>query len=347
MSSVNVFCNHCVSNTHATADCLHIQIANSSWRTALISTLLIRERVMILSTLRSTVFQYLYMRQYMETIQSGSIIDNIREINQTNVIGMPAFANETNTYLAETFVFDNSAAAENMVEEVVDVIDIPLPSDPVHNVVIPSLLCLETPEELGEMVTCAICYEDKTRFHFDSMKCSHEFCHDCLVSHIQKKGWEHRVTCPMCRENVDLVITRDPEYFQEYYCKFSRCSGFLKDAMVATFGDEQFQELCKISYCDNDFIHMLLENFSDNELYMRVRESDSDEEKAVMLRDYAYRDAERRNLEDEYNVSDPLNENIDDDSSLYDDSDPLNENIDDDSSLYDEEMDEPLGEVFE
>jgi hypothetical protein len=329
MSSVNVFCNHCASNTHTTADCVNIQIANSSWRTALILTLLMREGVMILSTLRSTVFQYLYMRQHMDTIQSGSLIT--REINQTNAIGMPTFADETNTYFPQTLVFDNSASAVvNMVEEVVDVIDIPLPSDPVHNVVIPSLLCLETPEELGEMVTCAICYEDKTRFQFDSMKCSHEFCHDCLVSHIQKKGWEHNVTCPMCRENVDSVITRDPEYFQEYYCKFSRCSGFLKDAMVATFGDDQFQELCKISYCDNDFIHMLLENFSDHELYLRVRESDSDEEKAVMLRDYAYRDAERRNLEDE-----------------YDDSDPLNENIDDDSSLYDEEMDEPLGEVFE
>ena len=283
MTTTNVNCDYCLNSEHSNEDCQYIQIGESSWLSAMIATMFLRNEIMDFTWFHITIFlHYLYGRNSMQTFRENGIINT--PIEQT--MNSYELINNINDN-------DNTTHIENHIENIM------FPEDPVHIVITPTMLCMETGEELSQMEYCSICREDKVKIEFNELSCNHEFCHSCIVSYIEYIGWEHMSTCPLCRKPFDIIHIRDFDNYQEIHDKFNRASGFLKDAMVASFGNEQFVLWCQSSYTNESMIRVLLENFCDPDLRERVDNTESEEEKARMLRDYAYINAQNMMEDDD------------------------------------------------
>ena len=65
------------------------------------------------------------------------------------------------------------------------------------------------PEEINKQLCCAVCFEQ-----FKEPKvlpCLHTYCKGCLVKLVKKKGRNHIITCPECRQEVKVssIIMKD------------------------------------------------------------------------------------------------------------------------------------------
>lgn len=56
----------------------------------------------------------------------------------------------------------------------------------------------------NEPLECSICYEDIEIAKTVRLNCNHEFCGECITTHI-KKTPSAEVKCPMCRSNINTV----------------------------------------------------------------------------------------------------------------------------------------------
>jgi hypothetical protein len=56
---------------------------------------------------------------------------------------------------------------------------------------------------------CVICFEPKPRKQFAKTNCNHEFCVECVKSHVQSNKFRPtQIVCPMCRSDIkELSIT--------------------------------------------------------------------------------------------------------------------------------------------
>ena len=74
------------------------------------------------------------------------------------------------------------------------------------------------PEEVNKYMSCAICFE---RFKEPKvLPCLHTYCKECLVKLMKKKGSDHIITCPECRQDIKVsgkatilvTVSRDNEW---------------------------------------------------------------------------------------------------------------------------------------
>ena len=67
---------------------------------------------------------------------------------------------------------------------------------------------------------CVICFEPKPRTQFAKTNCNHEFCVDCVKSHVQSnKSRPSKIVCPMCRSDINELSITDVHIhsnFQEF-----------------------------------------------------------------------------------------------------------------------------------
>jgi len=55
-----------------------------------------------------------------------------------------------------------------------------------------------------DLLECSICYEEVGTEKIVRLNCNHEFCGECMSTHI-KKALSPTVTCPMCRSDIITV----------------------------------------------------------------------------------------------------------------------------------------------
>ena len=57
---------------------------------------------------------------------------------------------------------------------------------------------------------CVICMETKAITHFTKTNCLHEYCVDCMKSHIQSNKYSTtKIVCPMCRSDLHEICVND------------------------------------------------------------------------------------------------------------------------------------------
>lgn len=56
-----------------------------------------------------------------------------------------------------------------------------------------------------EPFECSVCYDEIQSEKMVRLNCNHEFCGDCISTHIKKTKSEN-VMCPMCRTDINTVI---------------------------------------------------------------------------------------------------------------------------------------------
>ena len=86
----------------------------------------------------------------------------------------------------------------------------------------PTIICLESVNELKIKKECNICYEEQENIHFSKVNCNHEFCNTCihkfLNNHLNKKV----PCCPLCRNKIDKLEVKDIEMFNDFKLCFSK-----------------------------------------------------------------------------------------------------------------------------
>jgi hypothetical protein len=88
------------------------------------------------------------------------------------------------------------------------------------------ILCLETAEELNELVQCSICLEDSIqKISTITTNCQHTYCKECICSHLDKKReLEQEPSCPLCRSTITTLELKDVDFYEEIYTKYSQPS---------------------------------------------------------------------------------------------------------------------------
>ena len=59
-----------------------------------------------------------------------------------------------------------------------------------------------TPEEVTNSFSCAVCLEQFK--DPKALQCLHTYCKKCLVKLVKKKGSDHVIPCPECREDTKV-----------------------------------------------------------------------------------------------------------------------------------------------
>lgn len=73
------------------------------------------------------------------------------------------------------------------------------------NFIVDNLL---SPEELN----CCICMEEHEVCQICQLNCQHTFCVTCIDQHLARNS-----TCPLCRDNIDHIITQSIEARQQIH----------------------------------------------------------------------------------------------------------------------------------
>jgi len=146
-----------------------------------------------------------------------------------------------------------------------------------YPVVEPTMLSLETAEELAELVECVICQEDKPKMEFNTTNCGHHFCHGCIVRHIKSKEMR-RAPCPLCRQNIETLETKDSDHFENIYDQFSSTAYMLKECSQMEFGNFDFVEGLTITAA----IHKFCMRFEHKNKLMADIDSSTSHEEVVM-----------------------------------------------------------------
>ena len=60
------------------------------------------------------------------------------------------------------------------------------------------------PEEVANSFSCAVCLEEFKEPK--ALQCLHTYCKECLVKLVKKKGHDHVIPCPVCREDTKVSI---------------------------------------------------------------------------------------------------------------------------------------------
>jgi len=89
---------------------------------------------------------------------------------------------------------------------------IPFICESTHEITVTSEVKLLTISE--EQCECGICYETKSPNHISQLNCSHTFCSECFIEHVNKN--KENLCCPFCRENIQYVIFQDDIYNQKF-----------------------------------------------------------------------------------------------------------------------------------
>ena len=111
----------------------------------------------------------------------------------------------------------------------------PIPVEPSFPIIEATMLCLETQEELGKLIECVICQEDKPLLDCNTTNCGHSFCHGCITKHIESKG-KQRPPCPLCRTPITSLEIKDIENFEKINHNFGRAASILKDCLNRVLG---------------------------------------------------------------------------------------------------------------
>jgi hypothetical protein len=134
-----------------------------------------------------------------------------------------------------------------------------------YPVVEPEFLCLETAEELSELLECVICHEDKAKFAFNTTNCGHSFCHGCIVRHIQSKEL-HRAQCPLCRNAITSLEVKDTDHYENIIDHFSTTAYILKECSQMEFGNCNYVKGLTVS----EAIHKFFIRFESNTEFMTM-----------------------------------------------------------------------------
>ena len=57
-------------------------------------------------------------------------------------------------------------------------------------------------EEVNKLLRCAVCIEQFKEPKV--LSCLHTYCKECLVKLVKKKGRDHIITCPECRQDTKV-----------------------------------------------------------------------------------------------------------------------------------------------
>ena len=72
------------------------------------------------------------------------------------------------------------------------------------------ILDLSSQEDLSHEDECAICIESKPISQFAKTNCDHEYCVDCVKSHVQANRHKTtKIVCPLCRTDLNGLSIKD------------------------------------------------------------------------------------------------------------------------------------------
>lgn len=194
---------------------------------------------------------------------------------------------------------------ENQDEEVIENINVNLdsefmvfeePVEPFHPVIEPTILCLETAEELSQMIECAICYDESKKIDMVITNCGHEFCYSCICKHADSKI--SQASCPMCRSTIFSLEVKEIQKYDEIVEKYNEVSSILKDCYLLKYGN---LDLLKGSYVDQ--IEFLLLECGNEWLSKEVFEADTMINEVKPIWRFIYFESNRKNGEDEEPLS--------------------------------------------
>lgn len=95
---------------------------------------------------------------------------------------------------------------------------------PAKWIIHPLLICLETEYELQEPVLCAICLDSHKKIDVLTTNCEHEFCKKCMCDYLDSdylNNQNRMPTCAMCRTIITTLETKDVEYYDEIYQRYT------------------------------------------------------------------------------------------------------------------------------
>lgn len=86
----------------------------------------------------------------------------------------------------------------------------------------PSMICIDTIDELNKKKECNICYEEYENFHFSKTNCNHEFCNSCIHKHLNNHLNKKTPCCPLCRNEIQKLEIKDVQRFNDFKLCFSK-----------------------------------------------------------------------------------------------------------------------------
>ena len=82
--------------------------------------------------------------------------------------------------------------------------------------------CKDDITKLQEVNECGICYDAKSKNHFVSINCNHEFCSDCTNQYFDTCRENSCIAkCPMCRTPITNINVRSQNHYDEFVNKYS------------------------------------------------------------------------------------------------------------------------------
>ena len=80
--------------------------------------------------------------------------------------------------------------------------------------IMPSLLVIETSEELEKCEDCAICLEEKKLADTVTINCGHKFCGACITTTLKlHKNINAGPSCALCRAPMSSFVVKNPEIY--------------------------------------------------------------------------------------------------------------------------------------
>jgi len=114
-------------------------------------------------------------------------------------------------------------------------------------IIYPLLICLETSNELQEDVFCAICLDSHKKIDILVTNCQHEFCKKCMCGYLDSdylNNQNRMPTCSMCRRTITTLETKDVEYYDELYERYTNKPPETDRTIIhENFDNENLQEM--------------------------------------------------------------------------------------------------------